>query len=160
MSPCLYHESMSIAWVLVFMMSPCPYHNSNLIPWVHVYTKSLCQIYSSISIPWGKKTVFKYTEIQITRIRSYKFQHYIKTACRFTDIQIGERQKYQIPNWRNTTSRSVEIQITGLQKYKWLLNFKCLALRLSIHFIDTSSYPQNVDRKMCKKKYIYLNKFQ
>ena len=42
MSPCLYHESMSVIWVHVYTMSPCLYNEFMSIPGVHVYTMSQC----------------------------------------------------------------------------------------------------------------------
>ena len=59
-----------------------------------------------------RNLVFRYTEIQITRIKNFSIK----------EIKLADLQKYKIPNWRNTTCRSVEIQMTYLQKYKWLLN--------------------------------------
>ena len=88
-------------------MSPCLYHESLSNPCLHVYTM--------------RNTVFRYTEIQITRIKKYKLQNYRNTTCRFTEIQITVIQKYKLSNWRNTTCRSAEIQMTGLQKYKWTI---------------------------------------
>ena len=55
MSPCPYHESMSILlvipWVHVYTMSPCLWQESIFIPWVHVYTMSPSVYHKSISIP-------------------------------------------------------------------------------------------------------------
>ena len=42
MSPCLYHEFMSIPWVSVYTMRPCVYFESLPITCIHVYTMSPC----------------------------------------------------------------------------------------------------------------------
>ena len=81
-------------------MSPCLYHESLSNP---------CYIFYTM-----RNTVFRYTEIQITRKR--KNQNHRNITCGFTEIQITVIQKYKILNWRYTTCRSAEIQITGIQK--------------------------------------------
>ena len=54
--PILYHESYSLPWVLskpcvlVYTISPCHYHESLSIPLVLVNTMSPCQHYKSLSI--------------------------------------------------------------------------------------------------------------
>ena len=100
MSPCSYYESMSVPEVLFYTMSPCLYHESLSNPCFHFYTM--------------RNAVFRYTEIQITTIKKYKFQNYISLTCIFTEIQITVIQKYQI----------IEIQFVEVQKYKWHINRK------------------------------------
>ena len=59
------HESKSIPWVHVCTISLILYHESMSIPWVFV--KSMVHFYTM------RNTVFRYTEIQITRLKKYKF---------------------------------------------------------------------------------------
>ena len=55
--PILYRESKP--WVVVNNMSPCLYHESLSIPWVHVYTMSPCQYQEFYSIPWVQVCTMK-----------------------------------------------------------------------------------------------------
>ena len=73
-------------------MSSCLYHESMSILEVWFYTMSPC--------------LYRYTEIQITRINSNKFPNYRNITCKFTEMQIKVKQKYKIANWRNTTCRN------------------------------------------------------
>ena len=78
MSPCLNHESMAVPSVWLYTMSLFLYHEYFSNPCFHFYTM--------------RNTVLIYTEIQITRIKKYKFQNYRNTTYRFTEIQITEIQ--------------------------------------------------------------------
>ena len=66
MSPYLYHESMSVLEVWFYTMSVCLYHESLSNPCFNFYTI--------------RNTVLRFTEIQITRIKKYKFHNYRNTS--------------------------------------------------------------------------------
>ena len=99
-SPCLYHESMSILWVHVYTISPCVYHESMSIPWVHVYTMSLCLYHKSVSMSWVH--VYNMSPCKIHASMSIPL-----------DIQFSEIKK-------NTNNRNKGILIAELQKYIYI----------------------------------------
>ena len=98
MSPCLYHESMSIPSVHVGIRSLILYHELMSIPRV------FCQIHASISIPYPcfhfytmRNTVFRHrntnnnkrnTNVRITEIKFADLQKFSNTV----------KQKFKIPD--------------------------------------------------------------
>ena len=140
---CQYRKSMSIPWVFAKTMSPCLYHESMSIPWVHVYTISLFLYHESMSIPWVfvksmltclymRNTVFRYTEIQITRIKKYKLQNYRNTTCRFTEIQ---RAGPSENGWgRDISNRgTMDLCPKDALWYKPMKNIKCSIFVQEVH---------------------------
>ena len=132
MSLSQYHGC-CLPWVFANSKSPCLlYHESMSKPWVHVCTIIPIQNHGTISIPkvfvksmlpflyHGKKTVFRYTEIQITRILTYKLkkkhkyslQIYRYTNWSITKIQNTKLKKYNLQKCKNTKYRITEIQVT------------------------------------------------
>ena len=67
-----------------------------------------------------RNTVFIFAEIQITRIKKYKFQNFRNTTGRFTkntnysntEVQNAKLKIYNLQKGRNTNERITEIQVT------------------------------------------------
>ena len=72
-----------------------------------------------------RHTVFRLSEIQITRIKKYKFQNHRNAISRFdrstnynsTDIQSNKLKKYNFQKWGKTNYRIREIRVT----FEWIM---------------------------------------
>ena len=90
---CQHHKFMSILWVFANTMGPCLNHVSMSVPSFWLYTMSPCLYRETFSNPCFhfytmRNTVFRNTEIQITRIKKYKFQNYRNTYLQKYKLRI------------------------------------------------------------------------
>ena len=86
MSPCIYHDSMSLPWVHVHTMGSFLYYESISIRWVNVYTLIPCPYHESMSIPWvivNNKSHCTY----------YEARHFNYRNTKKTSTQIKEEEK-------------------------------------------------------------------
>ena len=93
MSPCLYHEALSIPGGFVNTMSPCLFHESISITWVQKfklkkYKKKHITGKTSIFCCCLNNTISWNTEIEITGIQKYKLHIYQNKNYTNAEIKI------------------------------------------------------------------------
>ena len=113
MSPCLYHESMSIPWVHVYTTSSYIYHKSMSIPWVYVNTINTCQFHASIPMQWVLANILSQILYHECRKSNYR-----NTKKKKIEEEEKHYRKIQFLEIKNKKNRNTEIQITDITKHK------------------------------------------
>ena len=128
--PCLYHESMSIQWVLVSSICPCLNHESLSITWVNVYN-----MIPEIHITERKKKNLNFC------LQKYKNINFRNTEIQFTYIYLLQKyrntndkiQKYKVQKCRNTIYRTTKKKFSHNLYKIWIIG-ELLTLLLNMNY--------------------------